>query len=193
MPVSGGRSTVPRCRAPTSAMIGTSLPSSPRSTRPGAATVRRRDPRKQPGQSRVRARFLHHRPVPVPVAVGPVPITDGKVHDVRMLDELLPEPGAVYVMNRAYVDFARLYRFQQAGAFFVVRSKKNLKLRRVHSKPKEPDSRIRSDQMVVLTGKKTAKAYPDQVHEAKLARQALSRHVGECGQIATVDGGHRLR
>ena len=103
-----------------------------------------------------------------------IQITDGKVHDVRMLDELLPEPGAVCVMDRAYVDFGRLYRFQQAGAFYVVRSKKNLKLRRVHSKPKQPDSGIRSDQMVVLAGKKTAQAYPDRlrrIHFRDLATQ----------------------
>ena len=90
-------------------------------------------------------------------------ITDGKVHDVRILDALRPEPGAVYVMDRAYVDFERLYRFQQSGAFFVVRSKKNLKLRRLHSHAKQPDCGIRADQTVVLGGQRTAAAYPERL------------------------------
>ena len=90
-------------------------------------------------------------------------ITDGNVHDVRILDELLPEPGAVYVMDRAYMDFEQLYRFRQSGAFFVVRSQENLKPRRLHSNTKQPDSGIRTDQMVVLAGQRTAAAYPERL------------------------------
>ena len=59
-------------------------------------------------------------------------ITDGKFHDVNVLDILAPEPGAIYVMDRAYVDFGRLYLMHQAGAFFVTRTKKNLKMHRVY-------------------------------------------------------------
>jgi uncharacterized protein DUF4372/DDE family transposase len=62
-------------------------------------------------------------------------ISDGKLHDVNVLDEMLPEPGAIYLMDRAYVDFERLFTLQDAGAFFVTRAKTNLKCRRVYSMP----------------------------------------------------------
>ena len=88
-------------------------------------------------------------------------ITDGKVHDVNILDEILPEPGAFYVMDRAYVDFERLYVFTLCSSFFVVRTKKNVLLQRRYSHPVDKSSGVRSDQTVILTAIDSAKAYPD--------------------------------
>ena len=88
-------------------------------------------------------------------------ITEGKVHDVNILDEILPEPGAFYVMDRAYVDFERLHVFTLCSAFFVVRTKKNVLLQRRYSHPVDKSTGVRSDQTVILTAIDSAKAYPD--------------------------------
>ena len=86
-------------------------------------------------------------------------ISHGKMHDVNILDDLPIEPGAFYVMDKAYVDFARLYRFQQQGAFFVTRAKKNLDSRRRESRPVDKSTGLRSDQTIVLAGVKTSTLY----------------------------------
>ena len=88
-------------------------------------------------------------------------ITDGKVADVNILDEIVPETGAFYVMDRGYIDFARLYRFTLESAFFVVRAKSNARLRRRYSHPCDSAAGVRSDQTVVLTIPKSASLYPD--------------------------------
>jgi transposase len=88
-------------------------------------------------------------------------ITNGKVHDVNILDQILPEAGAFYVMDRGYVDFERLYAFTLSSAFFVVRSKSNLLLERRYSHPADKSTGVRSDQTVILTAIHSAKAYPD--------------------------------
>jgi IS4 transposase len=88
-------------------------------------------------------------------------ITDGKVHDVNILDELLPEAGAFYVMDRGYIDFERLYVFTLCSAFFVVRTKENVLLERRYSHPVDKRSGVRSDQTVILTAIESAKVYPD--------------------------------
>jgi hypothetical protein len=79
-------------------------------------------------------------------------ITDGKVHDVNVLDLLLPEPGAFYVMDRGYVDFERLYRFHEVGSFFVTRAKSNLKAQRRYSHVVDRSTGLICDQTIVLTG-----------------------------------------
>jgi hypothetical protein len=88
-------------------------------------------------------------------------ITDGKVHDVNLLDDILPEAGAFYVMDRGYVDFERLYGFTAAAAFFVVRTKSNLLLQRRYSHPVDKTTGVRSDHAVILTAIDSAKVYPD--------------------------------
>jgi hypothetical protein len=88
-------------------------------------------------------------------------ITDGTVHDVNILDEILPEPGAFYVMDRGYIDFERLYVFTLSAAFFVVRTKENVLLERRYSHPVDKSTGIRSDQTVILTAIESAKAYPE--------------------------------
>jgi hypothetical protein len=87
-------------------------------------------------------------------------VTGGQVHDVNLLDELLLEPGAFYLLDRGYVDFARLFVFTQACAFFITRAKKNLQFYRRASRPVEPSSGVRCDQTIVLTGIRTAQRYP---------------------------------
>jgi hypothetical protein len=88
-------------------------------------------------------------------------ISDGKLHDVKVLDEILIEAGAFYVFDRAYLDFERLYRFTLSGAFFVVRTKKNVLLQRRYSHPVDKSTGVRSDQTVVLATIESARTYPD--------------------------------
>jgi hypothetical protein len=76
-------------------------------------------------------------------------ISDGKLHDVNVLDLLPPEPGAIYVMDRGYVDFARLYLLHQAGVFFVTRAKSNIDARRIYSAPSDRTNGIICDQIIV--------------------------------------------
>ena len=90
-----------------------------------------------------------------------ISITDGKVHDVNVLDEILPEAGAFYVMDRGYVDFQRLFIFTLSAAFFVVRTKSNVLLQRRYSHPVDKTTGVRSDHTVILTAIDSAKAYPD--------------------------------
>ena len=92
-------------------------------------------------------------------------ISDGKVHEVNILDQLLPEPGAFYIMDRGFLDFERLYRFHEAGSFFVTRGKSNLKVQRRYSHPVDRTTGLMCDQSVVLTG-----FYSRQGFEAPLRR-----------------------
>jgi Domain of unknown function (DUF4372)/Transposase DDE domain len=96
-----------------------------------------------------------------------IAITEAKLHDVNILDELTPEPGAIYVMDRGYLDFQRLYAFHQAPAFFVIRSKSNTDLRRLYSNPVDKDSGVRCDQIVVLGGFYTNQSYPERLRRIK--------------------------
>jgi hypothetical protein len=79
-------------------------------------------------------------------------ISDGKMHEVNILDQLQPEPGAFYVMDRGFLDFERLFRFHEAGSFFVTRGKSNLKVQRRYSKAVDRTTGLICDQTVVLTG-----------------------------------------
>jgi Domain of unknown function (DUF4372)/Transposase DDE domain len=90
-----------------------------------------------------------------------ISITNGKVHDVNILDEITPEAGAFYVMDRGYVDFERLYIFTLSAAFFVVRVKSNVLLDRRYSHPVDKSTGVRSDHTVILTAINSVKAYPD--------------------------------
>jgi len=92
-----------------------------------------------------------------------IEITDGKVHDVNILDELIPEPGSFYIMDRGYTDFTRLYFLTQCLAFFVIRAKDNLKFRRLYSNPVDKSTGLRCDQVIVLTGIHSSKDYPEKL------------------------------
>ena len=96
-----------------------------------------------------------------------VAITDGKVHDVNILDALIPEPGAIYVMDKAYLDYKRLYSLHQNAAFFVTRAKSNTQIKRLYSNPVDKSTGLRCDQIVVMTGYYTKKAYPDKLRRIK--------------------------
>ncbi len=87
-------------------------------------------------------------------------ISNGKLHDVHALDMLIPEPGAVYVMDRGYIDFARLHTLHQAGAFFVTRAKSNLHAHRIYSAPTDRASGVIADQTIALDGPRTRQDYP---------------------------------
>lgn len=87
-------------------------------------------------------------------------ISDGKLHDVNVLDLLLPEAGAFYVLDRGYLDFERLYTLDQAGSFFVIRAKRNLNARRLYSAPVDRSSGLICDQTITLNNFYAAKGYP---------------------------------
>lgn len=94
-------------------------------------------------------------------------ISDGKLHDVNVLDMLAFEAGAFYVMDRGYVDFARLYTLHQAGAFFVTRAKSPMDARRVYSMPTERSTGVISDQLIMLNGHYSAKKYPEHLRRVR--------------------------
>ena len=94
-------------------------------------------------------------------------ISDGKLHDVNVLDQMIFEAGSFYVMDRGYVDFDRLYTLHQALAFFVIRAKSNLQYRRVYSRPVDKSTGLRCDQTILLTGLNTSRDYPIQLRRVK--------------------------
>ena len=94
-------------------------------------------------------------------------ISQGKMADVKALDHLLLEAGAFYVMDRGYIDFARLYRFQMSMAFFITRAKKNLQFRRQSNRRVDKTTGLRCDQTIMLTGVNTAKEYPQSLRRIK--------------------------
>ena len=94
-----------------------------------------------------------------------IDITDGKVHDVNVLDILIFEAGSFYIMDRGYIDFKRLYALHQALAFFVTRAKSNLKCRRLYSRPIDKTTGLRCDQTIVLT--QSFEDYPEQLRRVK--------------------------
>ena len=94
-------------------------------------------------------------------------ISDGKLHDVNVLDMLMLEAGAFYVMDRAYLDFQRLYTVHQAGSFFVTRAKSNLDARRVYSAPVDRRTGVVCDQLIVLNGHYSRLSYPEQLQRIR--------------------------
>jgi len=94
-------------------------------------------------------------------------ITHGKVHDVMVLDEIIIEAGAIYIMDRGYLDFARLHRIQQASAFFVTRAKSNFKFKRLYSNRVDKSTGVQCDQIIVLTGFYAKKDYPDKLRRVR--------------------------
>lgn len=96
-----------------------------------------------------------------------IKITDGKVHDVNILDDLIPEPGSFYVMDRGYLDFTRLYAISQLMAFFVIRSKTNLKFQRIYSHPIDKSTGLICDQTIVLSLPNSAKDYPERLRRIR--------------------------
>ena len=94
-------------------------------------------------------------------------ITTGKVHDVNILDQIIFEAGAFYIVDKGYYDFERLYLIDREKAFFVIRAKKNLKFKRLYSRPVDKTTGLKCDQIIKLTGKKTIPLYPDKLRRIK--------------------------
>ena len=94
-------------------------------------------------------------------------VCDGKMHDVNVLDILVPEPGAFYIMDRGYVDFERLFLLHTIGAFFIIRAKSNTRYQRRYSHSIDKTTGVRCDQTVVLTGAKGRKHYPQPMRRVK--------------------------
>jgi transposase len=104
-------------------------------------------------------------------------ISDGKLHDVKALDVLVLLPGAYYVLDRGYLDFGRLFQFQQAGAFFVTRAKTNLQYTRRSSHPVDKATGLRCDQTIGLTGPKTATLYPLPLRRIRYTDPETGKHL----------------
>ncbi len=104
-----------------------------------------------------------------------IEVSDGKRHDVHLLDEIIPEPGAFYVMDRAYLDFKRLHAFHRGGAFFVTRAKTGLVLNRRYSHAVIAGTGITSDQTVVLGTAGSAKNYPDTLRRVRFVDSENNR------------------
>jgi hypothetical protein len=94
-------------------------------------------------------------------------ITHGKVHEVTVLDDLIIEAGAIYIMDRGYIDFRRLHRIQQASAFFVTRAKSNFKFKRLYSNRVDKSTGVQCDQIIVLTGFYAKEDYPDKLRRIR--------------------------
>ncbi len=94
-------------------------------------------------------------------------ITHGKVHDVHILDQLIFEPGAFYIIDRGYLDFNRLYAIHQASAFYVIRAKSNFRFKRLYSRPVDKSTGVQSDQIIALEGFYSHKAYPDKLRRIR--------------------------
>ena len=108
----------------------------------------------------------------IPVFIA---ITTGKVHDVKILDQILFEPGAFYVMDKGYYDFQRLYLIDQAKAFFVIRAKSNLKFKRLYSHEVDKTTGLKCDQTIKLTGTKTSLLYPEKLRRIKFFDSKTSK------------------
>jgi hypothetical protein len=96
-----------------------------------------------------------------------IAITPAKVHEVNILDQLIPEAGAIYIMDRGYLDFERLFLFHQCSSFFIVRAKANTRLRRLYSMPVDKSCGLRCDQIVVPAGFYARKRYPEKLRRVK--------------------------
>jgi len=104
-----------------------------------------------------------------------VEITDGKVHDVNMLDVLSFEPGSFYVMDRGYLDFERLYALSRFLAFFVIRAKRNMAARRLYSHPVDKATGLKFDQTIMLTGIRTATLYPEKLRRIRYVDEETAK------------------
>lgn len=102
-------------------------------------------------------------------------ITTGKVHDVNILDQIIFEAGAFYIVDKGYYDFERLYLIDREKAFFVIRAKKNLKFKRLYSSIVDKPTGLKCDQIIKLTGQKTISAYPDKLRRIKFFDKTKSK------------------
>ena len=104
-------------------------------------------------------------------------ISDGKLHDVNVLDLLTPEPGASYVMDRGYLDFERLFMLHQRGSFFVTRAKRNMDARRVYSAPADRSAGVICDQTITLSGFYSQRHYPEHLRRVRFKDPASGKNL----------------
>jgi IS4 transposase len=104
-------------------------------------------------------------------------VTDGLVHDVNILDELIPEPGCFYIMYRGYLDFDRLYLLNLFHASFIIRAKSNLRFRRLYSHQVDKSTGLRSDQTIILTGINSAQYYPERLRRVRYYDRESDNHL----------------
>jgi hypothetical protein len=105
-------------------------------------------------------------------------VSDGKMHEVNVLDLMTPEPGSFTIMDRGFLDFARLYRLTQAGAFFVIRPKSNTRFNRVYSRPVDKTAGLRCDQTVRLTGVNSPDHYPQYLRYVVFYNEKANKRLG---------------
>lgn len=112
---------------------------------------------------------------------GPIPtfidISPGTLHDVNILDEIIPEAGSFYIMDRAYLDFERLYQLTTTPAFFIIRAKSNFQFRRLYSHPVDKKSGLQCDQAIVLTSYYPSKDYPERLRRIRYYDTETSNHL----------------
>lgn len=106
-----------------------------------------------------------------------IQITHGKFHDVNILDVLIPEPGSIYLLDRGYTDFYRLYTLHLFGAFFIIRSKSNLRFRRIYSHAIDKSLGLKCDQTILLSNYYAAKDYPDKLRRIKFYDDVNERNL----------------
>ena len=104
-------------------------------------------------------------------------ITDGKMHEVNVLDILIPEAGSFYIMDRGFTDFTRWFTLHQAQAFFIIRGKSNLLFRRIYSRPVDKSTGLRCDQTIAFTTLKANKEYPQHLRRIKFYDAEHDRHL----------------
>ncbi len=122
-------------------------------------------------------------------------ITEGAIHDINVLDVLIPEPGSYYIMDRGYIDYKRLYRLSQELAYFIIRAKQNLKFRRMYSSKVDKSTGLRCDQIVKLTGFYQKKGYPDRLRRIKYfdsENQIILWYICKCCKNSNIDVYQRL-
>ena len=110
----------------------------------------------------------------IPVFIS---ITPGKIHEVNILDELIFEPGAIYIMDRAYIDFGRLYRIHQSGAFFVTRAKNHFVFQRRYSQPVDKSTGVQADQIITAAGFYTHQDYPEKLRRIRYYDTATEKRL----------------
>jgi len=106
-----------------------------------------------------------------------IAITEATIHDVNILDLLEFEYGAIYIMDRGYIDFLRLYRFTEAGATFIIRAKSNMKFRRIYSRPVDKSTGLRCDQTIALSGVHSKDDYPEHLRRIKYFDKENNRYM----------------
>lgn len=113
-------------------------------------------------------------------------ITDGKFHDVNILDILIPEAGSIYLLDRAYIDFARLYALHLYGAFFIIRAKSNLNFKRLYSRSVNKSLGLKCDQTIVLSNYYASKDYPDKLRRVKFYDSETDKNLVFLSNIFTL-------